>query len=252
MKKSFWFPALLLIVIVIEGWIIFTFVMDSAKGNTNSEGIINNLSIEAGNFDNIKIYIPVETVMQEPELPNGCEITSLTAILNYYGYDVTKTYMSDHFLPKMSFQKIDGKLYGPNPYKAYAGEPRDKTGYFAYAPPIVQAANNYFRSIGIDHHAVDISGSSSGVIMELLNKGNPIVIWVTLDLSQPIINDSWYFYDSVEYFQAPKNLHAVVLNGYSNGLVNAMDPLQGQVSYDAGAFFQSYKELGSHALMIKE
>ncbi|MDY3256762.1 MAG: C39 family peptidase, partial [Ruminococcus callidus] len=32
--------------------------------------------------------INVEAVLQNPELPTGCEITSLTTVLNYWGYDV--------------------------------------------------------------------------------------------------------------------------------------------------------------------
>lgn len=249
MKKFKWILGFILIVIILEGYILLTLISVNNKNHPNME--INSLGIGTANFDNIDIYIPVEPVMQNPELPNGCEITSLTAVLNYYGYKVTKTEMSDHYLPKRSFHRIDGKLYGPDPYQAFAGDPREENGYFAYAPPIVEAANKYFHSNGKKHYAVDISGSSREVIMELLSKGNPIVIWVTLDLSKPVLNDSWYFYDSNEYFQAPNNLHVVVFNGYSNGNVQAMNPLEGQVNYNADAFFQSYLDLGSHALMIK-
>jgi uncharacterized protein YvpB len=247
MKKFIGIFAFLSIVILLEGYIIFTLI----SANKNPVMVKGTMSIEAGNFDDIDVYIPIKTVLQKPELPNGCEVTSLTAVLNYYGYNITKTEMSDHYLPKQSFQKIEGKLYGPNPYKAYAGDPRLTSGYFAFVPPIVEAANKYLHSIGQDLHAVDISGSSREVIMELLSKENPIVIWVTLDLTKPVLNKSWYFYDTNEYFQAPSNLHVVVLNGFSNGKVHAMNPLEGQVSYDADAFFQTYSDMGSHALMIK-
>lgn len=249
MKKFIGILVFLLIVVIIEGYIIFT--LAPAKNKLNSVELVNTGNIEAGSFSNLDVYIPIETVLQTPELPNGCEITSLTAVLNYYGYDVSKLEMADHFLPKKAFHRIDGKLFGPNPYKAYAGDPRSSSGFFAYAPPIVEAANKYFHSIGQDRHAIDISGASQDAIMELLSKGNPLVIWVTLDLSKPDLSDSWYFYDSSEYFQAPTNLHSVVLNGYSDGEIHAMDPLIGQVVYDVEAFFQSYKELGSHALMVK-
>lgn len=47
-----------------------------------------------------EVYIDVPTVMQNPELPNGCEITSLTAVLNSKGYKVEKTEMADIYLPK--------------------------------------------------------------------------------------------------------------------------------------------------------
>ncbi len=47
-----------------------------------------------------KVFIPIETILQLPELPNGCEITSLTTLLTFYGYEVTKTVMADKYLPK--------------------------------------------------------------------------------------------------------------------------------------------------------
>ena len=92
-----------------------------------------------------EVFISVDTVLQRPELPQGCEIVALTAVLNTYGYEVTKTKMADLFLPKMQFSFKNGKLYGPNPYKAYAGNPRSEKGFFVYAPPIVEAAKKYLN-----------------------------------------------------------------------------------------------------------
>ena len=41
-----------------------------------------------------------ESLNQNPELPTGCEITSLTSVLNYYGCNVDKTTMADEYLKK--------------------------------------------------------------------------------------------------------------------------------------------------------
>ncbi|WP_251402620.1 C39 family peptidase [Ureibacillus chungkukjangi] len=78
----------------------------------------NYPSVEEFSFKNSNPYhvnsnsnqnIAVQTVMQNPELPNGCEITSLTAVLNYYGLQVTKTEMADNFLPQQDFRIEEGK-----------------------------------------------------------------------------------------------------------------------------------------------
>ncbi|WP_339205950.1 C39 family peptidase [Paenibacillus sp. FSL K6-3182] len=199
-----------------------------------------------------KVYIDVDTIMQKPELPNGCEITSLTAVLNYYGYDVTKTEMSDNYLPKQAFITKNNKLYGPDPYKSYAGEPRSlKGGFFSFAPPIVEAANLYFDVAGRSNSTSDISGSTREEIIEQLNKGIPVVTWITLDLTPPKMNYAWYFSDTGEYYSAPINLHVVVLNGYEDGKVHVMNPLKGQVTYDADTFFNSYDAMGSHAMIVE-
>jgi len=197
------------------------------------------------------VQIPVPIVMQNPELPNGCEITSLTCVVNFHGFQISKTEMADQYLPMVPFVRKDGKLFGANPYKAYAGNPREKTGFFSYAPPIVEAGNKYFTDKGSKLRAKDISGSSREQIISYLDKGIPVIIWVTLDLSAPNIRFSWYFHDSGEYFKAPVNLHCVVLNGYSGNNVHVMNPLQGQITYPADAFFQSYAALGMHALIIE-
>ncbi|MDQ8734865.1 C39 family peptidase [Paenibacillus sp. LHD-38] len=206
---------------------------------------------EDGQIKISKVYMDVEELMQKPELPNGCEIVSLTAVLNYYGYEVSKTEMADKYLPKQPFTIKANKLYGPDPYKAYAGNPRDLKGaFFSYAPPIVKAAKLYLDAVGDSKRVADVSGSSREQIIEYLNKGIPVVVWTTLDLSKPKMNAAWYFNDTGDYFPAPVNLHVVVLNGYEDNLVHVMNPLKGQVTYNADTFFKSYDEMGSHALIV--
>ena len=200
-----------------------------------------------------RAYIPVGNVMQKPELPNGCEIVSLTAVLNYYGYNVSKTTMADDYLPKQAFSWKNGKRYGPDPYKAYAGNPRSaSSGWYSFAPPIVKAAENYMATQTNKMKAKDISGSSEKEILSYLNKGVPVVIWVTLDLSKPSTNGHWYLSDSGKYYKAYTNLHAVVLKGYKDGIVSVMNPLKGQVTYKQDEFFKSYEELGKHALVLEK
>jgi uncharacterized protein YvpB len=198
-----------------------------------------------------KVYIDVPLIMQKPELPNGCEITSLTAVLNYYGYKTTKTEMADTYLPKQAFSSKDGKLYGPDPNQLYAGDPRSqKGGFYSFAAPIVKAADNYFHAKDLTGSAKDISGSTREQLIQQLNAGVPVVVWTTLDMSKPNINYGWYLTDTGEYYEALVNLHVVVLNGYEDGKVHVMNPLQGQVTYDADVFFGSYEEMGSHALVV--
>lgn len=208
---------------------------------------------EDGTYEITHVRIEIEALMQKPELPNGCEITSLTAVLNMLGYEVSKTDMADHYMAQEPFEWKDGKLYGANPYKAYAGNPRlERGGWFVYAPPIVEAADKYIAEAGGGHHAIDISDSSREEIMDYLMEGVPVMIWVTLNLEKPRMNYSWYYHDTGEFFQAPTNLHAVVLHGFNGDEVYVMDPLRGLITRNADQFFQSYIELGSHALVVME
>lgn len=207
-----------------------------------------------GHVEIEKVFMNMDPLMQLPELPNGCEIVSLTAVLNYYGFEVSKTEMADEYLPKEPFTVKNDKLYGPDPNKAYVGNPRNTKGaFFSYAPPIAAAAKSYLNSIGQSNNITDISGNSREQITKYLDKGIPVIIWTTLDLSEPKMKASWYLNDTGEYFPAPVNLHCVVLDGYEDkdNLVYVMNPLKGQVTYNADQFFKSYEDIGSHALIIQ-
>lgn len=56
-----------------------------------------------------------DIILQLPELPTGCEITSMTMALNYYGLNADKVTMATKYLPTMPanlYYGKDGKLYG--------------------------------------------------------------------------------------------------------------------------------------------
>lgn len=249
----------LVLIILIEFYIL-VFIVDDAKSTlvkSTEEHYFNKkndknepLKIDDKNNEKAEVFLPVDTILQIPELPNGCEITSVTSLLTFYNYDVTKTEMSDKYLPKQPFHRTNNKLYGSNPYAAYAGDPRDNNGFFTFAPPIVEAANRYITEVGGEDLAKDISGSSRETIMEYVDQGIPVVVWMTRDLSPPKIEYSWYLHETEEIFNALINLHSVVLNGYNDKEVFVMDPLKGQTTYNADLFFESYSSLGSHAMTI--
>lgn len=197
-------------------------------------------------------YIDVPTVMQYPELPNGCEIVALTAVLNHHGIDVAKTTMADNYLPKVSFSTKDDKRFGPNPHIAYAGNPRElKGGWYVFAAPIVEAANDAITDKKVDLSAENVSGSTREELLSFIDQDIPVVVWVTLDLSPPIKRGGWYMEGTNEFHPSFTNLHAVVLNGWTKGKVHIMNPLEGQQSVSEEDFFDSYEALGSQAVIVK-
>ncbi|MFJ7737556.1 C39 family peptidase [Lysinibacillus sp. NPDC097287] len=197
--------------------------------------------------DEQELDVPI--VMQNPELPHGCEITSLTAVLNYYGLNVSKLEMADRYLPKQKFEYVNGQRFGPNPAHAFAGNPRDKQdGMYVFAAPIVKAAEAVIADNQMDLRVTDMSGKSKEEILKLVQDGIPVVVWVTLDLSSPKKNKGW-IYDG-EQREGYSNLHAVVLTGHLDGKVVVMDPLKGYVTYNEDQFFKSYQQLGTQAVAV--
>ncbi|WP_047981794.1 C39 family peptidase [Ornithinibacillus contaminans] len=199
-----------------------------------------------------EMNLPVEKLLQKPELPNGCEVTALTAVLNFYGYEVEKTTLSDQYLPKVAFEVMDGKLYGADPFKAYAGDPRSAyQGFFSYTPPIMETVKRYFTKANGTHQPVDVSGSSEEELLALIKQGIPVIMWMTVDLTEPLQNYSWYITGTEKRIDVLRNSHTVVLTGFSEQDVYVMDPLKGNVAYPKDRFFDIYEKVGSHAMIIQ-
>lgn len=197
-----------------------------------------------------KDHLKVPVVLQNPELPNGCEITALTAILNYYGIPIDKMQLNDR-LPKSKVYTKNGVMYGPDPNKAYAGNPKEKNGgYYVYAPPLAEMADRILIENEMDFRALDITGATKKELIDYVKSGVPVLAWVTIDWKEPRKSGYWVIEGTDQKHGIYKNLHAVVLTGYQNGKVTIMDPLKGMVKIDENTFFRCYKQLGSHALVI--
>ncbi len=217
-----------------------------------AEYILAMEKTESGEIRPTKVYMDVPVILQDPELPNGCEITSLASALQALGYEADKEILSDDYLLKRPFYRQNGKLYGPSPYQAFSGNPRDDHGFYVFPPIIVDAANAYIRSNNGNHMARDISGASEAEVISYVAKGHTIVIWNTLDLTEARFTYGWYLDDTGEYYDAAVNLHCVVIHGFEDGYLHVMDPLIGTILYEQEQFFYAYDSIGKYALILEE
>ncbi|WP_423490391.1 C39 family peptidase [Lysinibacillus agricola] len=233
------------------------------ENNAENDGYT---TIEHFTYDSTKPYYRLQThfsrdeqeldvpvCLQNPELPHGCEITSLTAVLNYYGMNVTKLEMADKYLPKQDIRIEGGQRIGPNPDQAFAGNPSNKDeGMYVFAAPIVKAAEAVIADKKADLRVTNMSNASQDEILQLVREGVPVVTWVTLDLSTPKKDPDrgWIYEGETESREAYLNLHAVVLTGHLGDKVVVMDPLKGYVTYNVDQFFKSYQELGKQAVAV--
>ncbi len=194
--------------------------------------------------------IPV--VKQHPELPHGCEITSLAATLKFLGQDVNKVELAKNYLPRKEFYIKNKKLYGADPMQYYVGSPWKQNGWFCYAPPIVSAANKYFSEKNLPYVAVDFSKKTEQDFRKEIANGNLILIWTTRDLNYVKNIRKWHFENTNQAQIVPVNLHCVVLRGFEKNKVHYMDPITANQSADVRKFFNRYRHLGSHAVLIQK
>mgnify|MGYP000494481702 CR=1 FL=1 len=98
---------------------------------------------------------------------NGCESISAVMLLQAMGIRIDPDTFIERDLPHAPYWEQDGKLYGPDPWQVYPGDPHDHTGYGCYAPCIVRALNSALEHEGAagQFEVVDESGKTAAELI---------------------------------------------------------------------------------------
>ena len=199
-----------------------------------------NVQMQTEAIENYYKMEDFEWLSQNPELPTGCEITSLTSVLNYYGINVKKETMADDYL-----KKGDGSYY-----RMFLGNPRDAGSFGCMAQPIVDAANLYFKKNNVSMKASNVSGVTFDKILEYVSQGVPMIVWNTMGMA-PAYESQTLTLDGREYtWIAPE--HCVVVAGYDldNNEVYVADPMAGMVTRNLKTFEERYNSLKRQAVYV--
>ena len=85
----------------------------------------------------MKKIVSAPYIDQTERWVNGCESISSVMLLQAMGIAIDPDTFIERDLPHAPYWDYDGKLYGPDPYEVYPGDPHDHTGYGCYSPGIV-------------------------------------------------------------------------------------------------------------------
>lgn len=188
-----------------------------------------------------KVFHEVETVLQDPELPHGCEVTGLAMLLSYYGVEADKCELADKWLPKGAWGQTDFR-------KAFVGDPRKRVASAGcFAPVIADTANRYLTDINMT--AVAKENVSFPDLLSMVQEA-PVLAWTTMNLQAPYIAQVWEVDGEELYWQ---NLeHCVVLTGYDaeKGVLYGTDPLYGPCEYDIKLFSIRFQTMYSQVVQI--
>ena len=135
----------------------------------------------------MKKIISAPYIDQTERWVNGCESISAVMLLQAMGISIAPDTFIERDLPHAPYWEQDGKLYGPDPWHVYPGDPHDHTGYGCYAPCIVEALNSALVHEGAADRfeVVDESGKTAAELCRYIDEGMPVVFWATLDF-QPV------------------------------------------------------------------
>lgn len=195
-----------------------------------------------------------EIMEQYPELPTGCEITALTMVMNYYGYQVNKVTMALDYMPKIQaefYRGEDGRLMGPDLENFFVGDPTEETGYICGTGAIVTAANAYLTDVGSDMTAVAMKNAQPEELYDLIDQGTPVVIWCTINMEDRAETDSWYREDGT-YMEWSTNDHGAVLIGYDEDTVTVADPIYSRITVSRVQFEKIFAERGGQCVILTE
>lgn len=242
-------------------------VWQDFSGNTAlienlSEGMYKVTVREKNNPENISVldvpvphadtkrknYIDVVPILQKPELPSGCEVTSLTMLLNYIGFNVDKLTIADNYLPKGEYRKSDYN-------KVFVGNPRSILAYGCTAEVIAETAEKYLREYDTENkwQVKDITGCSIETLYSSIDSGCPAVVWASIDMGE-IIPDFvvWTDEETGNKISWYGGEHCLLLTGYDRDeqLVYVNDPLHGSVSYDMKIFETRFMQMNNNAVIV--
>lgn len=195
-----------------------------------------------------KIILDIEPINQLPELKNGCEVTSLTMLLQYKGVKIDKMTLANKVKKDTTSIEYDG--YGKiikwgDPDEGFVGDITGKysPGYSVNPKPLMPLMQQYIMP-----KPVDLTKSDYRELEVYLSMKRPVIAWITNDFSMPSKDASWKKGDKV--IEVHFNQHAVLLTGYDKDYVYYNDPLKESKNskIDKETFKKVWISMGSKAL----
>lgn len=250
------------IMLVIIFGVTFATRFDQRNFNTEFESIKQRLTLPVSetspfvkNTSNsiiIKIedevLIDAPAINQYPELPRGCEVTSLTMLLQYANVNANKMTLAQQIKKDPTpYKKVNGQVYFGNPNDGFVGSiySFDEPGLGVYHKPIKELAETYLPG-----RIIDLTGEDFRELKIHLSDERPV--WV-------IINSAYKKLSS-EYFrtwQTPSGEiditykeHSVLITGFDKNFIYFNDPINGMKNSKAPIkdFEEAWIQMGSQAI----
>ncbi len=196
--------------------------------------------------DSVLIDAPI--INQLPELPRGCEVTSLAMLLQYAGVAVDKMTLAESIKKEPStYRKENGVIYFGHPNDGFVGDMYSyhNPGLGVYHKPIKELADKYLPG-----RMVDLTGSNFQELKIHLSDHRPV--WVIINTAYSRLPESRF-----QTWQTPSGPvditykeHSVLVTGYDAQYIYFNDPLTGKKNRKAPIteFEDSWVQMGSQAI----
>lgn len=194
------------------------------------------------------VLLDVPLIQQLPELPRGCEVTSLAMLLQDAGVQVDKTVLAKQIKKDPTpFQRRNGKVYFGNPHNGFVGDMYSLTtpGLGVYHEPIEELAKQY-----LPNRIVNLTGSDFSELQKYLSQGAPVLV-ITNSTFRALPESAFREWDTpngpikITYYE-----HSVVITGYDQDYIYFNDPLSDQKNKKAPKddFLAAWVQMGKQAI----
>jgi len=197
----------------------------------------------------------VKVMPQRPELPRGCEVTSLSVLLDYYMEDgPDKMELADGInVSTIDYKELDGIINFADMHTEFAGSMNDisQPGLGVYISPIVALAKQYIESDDKTRGAFEVTGLTFKQLLSFVSQGNPVLV-ITPNRYRSVPEyalEVWKTPDG--YMEVTYQEHSVVVMGYDDNYVYYSDPSKGIIDKRPFDEFQAgWESIGSQAMVI--
>ncbi|MFC6295564.1 C39 family peptidase [Lactiplantibacillus daoliensis] len=245
-RRRIWPKVLILIAILgTVGWSA-TQVSDWSEASFTTKKTTANpkpATPQAKAVNQVKLDVPLVNQMTDPQLYNGCEVTSLTMLLNYYHYNVTKNQLATK-LNSVPLTDENGEHGNPN--VGFVGDVTGANpGLGVYHGPIAKLAKTQTSQVK------DLTGASFDQVIAQLELGRPV--WtITTGTFAPV--------DTMKTWHTPQgnvkityDMHSVVIVGFNRTkkLIYINNPYGYKQQAVSWSDFQgAYNQMGKQAIVL--
>lgn len=195
----------------------------------------------------VKKVSGVPVFNQYPELPTGCEATSLAMLLNWGGVTVSKYDVVDALPKGEKVRLLEGKWWGANPNDEFVGDPYSDEGSFGvFEGPILKTIEKLTSC-----RSINLTGLEFNALLDYIQAGKAVMAWTTIGQKQTYFSKTWADNNgkTIDWYC---NEHAVVITGFDDKNVIVNDPYTGKIEhYKRDLFEHNYNSMGKRALTLE-
>lgn len=185
----------------------------------------------------------IPTVYDEEE--NHCDMVGTSTRSDLAEEFVSATNLLAAYTDVSVSDVYDNFNFGDSSLEDFVG---DSIAGYAMPSAITIALGNVIsqKGLGSSYSAQNVTGTLWGQVLSRLNDGIPLMVWITSDMEDP--KDVVRMDDGDTRYS---NRKVVVVYKVENSTVYAIDPVNGETTYNESSFEGLYEMCGQKCVMIR-